>query len=93
MYGCRNRIFVEFVVNEIDVNVGMLPCNLHERVGERCMVEAVTELLRKAGSGTKHHRKENNKAFHFTVNALSVRVMLICSKLFSCSTTSLSGRD
>ena len=71
----------------------MLFGNLHERIGERCMVEAVAELLRKGGSGTKHHREDYNKAFHFTVNTLSVSVMLICSKLFSCSTTSLRGRD
>ena len=30
MYGCRNRIFVEFIVNEVDVNVGMLPINYDE---------------------------------------------------------------
>lgn len=92
MYSCRDGIFVEFIVNEVDVKVGMLPGNLSERIGKRCMIEAVAELLRKGVGDTKHHRKKNDKAFHFTVNTLSVSVMLICSKLLSCSTTSLSGR-
>ena len=60
MYGCRNRIFVEFVVYEIDVNIGVLSGNLHECIGERCMIEAVAELLRKGGSGIKHHHEEYN---------------------------------
>ena len=84
-------IFVEFVVDKVDMYVGMLLGNLRERIGERGMVEAVAELLRKSGEDTQHHRKEHEEAFHFTVNTLSVSVMSICSKLLSCSTTSSRG--
>lgn len=85
---CRNRVFIEFVVDEVDVNIVMLLGNLSECIGKRSVVEAVAELLRKGNGEAKHHRNENNKAFHFTVNTLLVSVMLICSKLFSCPTTS-----